>query len=91
MAAQYNNQSGSIQSGGGPVFTGVIFNTQINSMSSDISNEDRMIQYVACIGWPFLRSKQVVSLLICKQVLLYRSLLGCHQRLAEFLLGVKPF
>ena len=89
--SQYNELSGSFQSEGGPQFIGNTINAQgniyFNGMSSDISNEDRTIQYV---GWPFLRSKQVVSLSIRKQVFMYRSLLGRNQRLAEFLLGVKP-
>ena len=93
--SQHNELSGSFQSRGGSQFIGSIINAQgniyLNSMSSYISNKDRSIQYVPYIGWPFLRPNQVISRLIQKQVLLYRSLLSRNQRLAEFLLGVKPF
>ena len=89
---QYSELSGSFQSGGGPQFIGsTIGSIYLNSMFSDVSNEDRRIQYVACIGWPFLRLKQVISLLERKQVLLYRSPLGRNQALVEFSPGVKPF
>ena len=51
-SSQHNNFSGSFQSGGGTILAGITVGRDlyVNSMSSDISNQDRSIQYL-CLYW----------------------------------------